>query len=180
MSELAAPSQSIDDNARKFIVGTIDRAFLTDHSPLAYDMTVDWLKTNPADETKLALKEFDDNTVQILHIAKIKVSEAGDRKSVKTEINDTEYKKRLAGSLVQVVKRRYEFEYIQGTTFSVKYDEFADNELRILEVDAATEQARKSFRPDMFPYALTEVTGIEDYYGYRIAAILEKSRRSKS
>jgi hypothetical protein len=51
----------------------------------------------------------------------------------------------------------------------MKYDEFADDELRLLEVDAASEEERGAFSPSDFPSKLDEITGDMQYYGYRIA-----------
>lgn len=54
----------------------------------------------------------------------------------------------------------------------MKYDEFTDSGLRVLEVDAGTETDRASFIPNQFPYELTNVTGEIEYYGYRIADLI--------
>lgn len=73
----------------------------------------------------------------------------------------------LKRSLIHVEKRRAEFSYEQGgMIFEVKYDEFAASNLRILEVDAATDEQRQSFEPFG---GLHEVTGNIAYYGYRVA-----------
>ncbi|HSW77544.1 MAG TPA: hypothetical protein VLG36_01980 [Candidatus Chromulinivoraceae bacterium] len=57
--------------------------------------------------------------------------------------------------------------------YSVKYDEFPDGNLRILEVDASSEQERSSFSPSDFPEGEPEeVTGDARYYGYRVADLV--------
>jgi hypothetical protein len=161
----------LDDNARKFIVETIDLPFLDAYAASAHTLTVDWLETEERNEKKLAYKRFDNSDSQILLIAK--VTENGDRKSVKDKITEDEYQELTPASILHLEKRRYEFDYTQNdTSFSMKYDEFTDSTLRILEVDASSDDTRNAFDPHLFPHQVTEVTGDLRYYGYRVVAML--------
>lgn len=161
----------LDDNARKFITETIDSKFLTENNASSFILTTDWLETGEDNEKKLAYKEFDNDEIQILLIAK--VTKNGSRTSEKEKITAAEYEELLESSILRVEKKRYEFTYTQNNIpFTVKYDEFAESELRILEVDAASEDARDSFNPSDFPAKLTEVTGDVQYYGYRVASAI--------
>lgn len=160
----------LDDNARKFIAETIDPQFLEEHRASSFTLTTDWLETGEDNEKKLAYKEFDSGEIQILLIAK--VTKDGCRTSEKVKITDEEYKRLLESSVLHLEKKRHEFTYTQnGIPFSMKYDEFADSELRILEVDAASDEMRDSFIPEDFPAELIEVTGDTQYYGYRVADV---------
>lgn len=164
-------NEILDDNARKFIVETITPEFLETNNASAYTMTTDWLETGEDNEKKLAYKKFDTGDTQILLIEK--TTKDGDRTSEKQKITEEEYTQLLESSLLRLAKRRYEFTYTQnGTSFSVKYDEFAESDLCILEVDATSEEKRNSFRPGDFPVELKEVTGDIHYYGYRVARML--------
>jgi hypothetical protein len=160
----------LDDNARKFIVETIDPTLLVETRASSYTLTTDWLETGEDNEKKLAHKKFDNGDIQILLIAK--VTKDGNRTSEKTKITEDEYKRLLESSVLHLEKKRHEFTYAQnGVSFSMKYDEFADSELRILEVDAASDEMRDSFIPEDFPAELIEVTGDTQYYGYRVADV---------
>jgi len=169
--ELQKQKEVLDDNARKFTVGTIDPAFLEAQGASAYTLTTDWLETGSDNEKKLAYKEFGDGEVQILLIAK--VTKDGSRTSEKQKITKEEYEALLGSSVLHLEKKRHEFDYVRDdVTFNVKYDEFANSPLRVLEIDAATEKERSSFDPDDFPATLSEVTGKADYYGYRVAGVV--------
>jgi hypothetical protein len=161
----------LDDNARKFIVGAIDPTLLDAHHASAHTLTVDWLETEEDNEKKVAYKRFDTGAIQILLIAK--VTKGGDRKTVKDKITEDEYRELIPASVLHLKKKRYEFEYTQNDiSFSMKYDEFSNSPLCILEVDALSDEERNTFDPRLFPQDLSEVTGDLRYYGYRIAAIL--------
>lgn len=163
--------ETLDDNARKFIVDSIDPTFLRDQHAVAHNLTVDWLETSVDNEKKVAYKRFDSGEVQILFIAK--VTKDGDRKAVKNNVTEEEYTELITGSLLHLDKRRYECEYLQnGMPFSIKYDEFSNSTLRILEVDASTDDQRDSFTPSHFPGNVIEVTGDMRYYGYRVVDML--------
>lgn len=163
--------ETLDDNARKFIVGTLNARFLEENNASSFVLTVDWLETGKDDEKKVVHKKFDNGDVQILLISK--VTKDGSRTSVKEAINEEAYKELLTSSVLHLEKKRYEFAYTQGDTpFAIKYDEFGKGKLRVLEVDAPNEEERSSFNPDEFPAALDEVTGDKQYYGYRIASIV--------
>jgi hypothetical protein len=160
--------ETLEDNARKFVTETLSTEFLEEHNASSFTLTVDWLETDEDKEKKLAYKEFDSGDVQILLITK--VTEDGNRTSEKEKITEEKYRELLALSKLHLEKKRYEFEYVQnGVPFSLKYDEFDDERLRILEVDASTEEERSAFNPDAFPSGLNEVTGDMRYYGYRVA-----------
>lgn len=161
----------LDDNARKFIVDTIDHTFLEEHRATSYALIVDWLETGEDNEKKVAYKKFDNGDIQILLISK--VIKDGNRTSTKEKITEEEYEEFVTASVLHLEKKRYEFEYTQnGIPFSVKYDDFAEGDFCLLEVDASSDEARSSFSPDGFPGKLVEVTGDMKYYGYRIAEII--------
>lgn len=163
--------QTLDDDARKFVVGEVNPDFMTQFDVVSYVMTTDWLVTDEDSETKLAHKAFDDGRLQILLISKH--TEIGKRTSRKEQISQEEYDKLLSSSVLRLQKKRYEFEYIQaGITYAFKLDEFADSPLSILEVDANNEVNRSTFDATTFPVELSEVTGKIDYYGYRVADIV--------
>lgn len=164
--------ETLSDNDRKFIVGTIDQEFLAEHSAISYDLITDWLETNKDNETKLARKKFIDKDDQLLYIAKITVDD--ERKTKKTKLSETEYTKLLKHDVQHVEKTRYEFKFSQnGIEFTAKYDEFNDSTLRILEIDANTTDERNQFDPTIFPYTLDEVSDDKNYSGFRIIGILE-------
>lgn len=163
--------EKLDDNARKFITEALSPEFLEASGVSSFTLTVDWLETGEGNEVKVAHKKFDNGDVQILFIAK--VTRDGNRTSEKEKISEEKYQQLKASSILHLEKKRYEFEYEQnGTPLSVKYDEFADGKLNMLEVDASSEDERDSFSPDDFPAELEEVTGNMRYYGYRVAEIV--------
>lgn len=165
-------SETLDDNARKFTLDDFDLAFLDSNNTDSFVMTTDWLITDEDSEEKLAYKKFKDGEVQILLIKKV-MDEDGNRTSVKEKITEERYEELKVRSILQVEKTRFEFVYSQdGTDFSMKYDEFADSQLRVLEVDAKSDDERKAFNKDKFPTPLTEVTGNLSFYGYRVASFL--------
>lgn len=161
----------LDDNARKFVTKGLTSEFLENNRASSFTLITDWLETGEDNEKKLAYKKFNNGDTQILLITK--VTENGNRTAEKEKITQEQYEELLASSILRVEKKRYEFNYIQGdTSFSVKYDEFAESSLRVLEVDATDENQRDFFSPIDFPSELTEVTGDISYYGYRVASIL--------
>jgi hypothetical protein len=163
--------EKLDDNARKFITEALSPEFLGASGASSFTLTVDWLETGKGNEVKVVHKEFDNGDVQILLIAK--TTKDGNRTSEKEKITEERYHQLKASSVPHLEKKRYEFEYDQnGTSFSVKYDEFADGKLNMIEVDASSEDERDSFSPDDFPADLEEVTGDIRYYGYRVAEIV--------
>lgn len=162
--------EKLDDNARKFITNALSPEFLGASGASSFTLTVDWLETGEDNEVKVARKEFDNGDVQILLIAK--TTKDGSRTSEKEKISEEKYQQLKASTVLHLEKTRYEFEYEQdGTSFSVKYDEFADSKLNMLEVDALSEEERNSFSPNEFPAELEEVTGDMRYYGYRVAGV---------
>lgn len=72
------------------------------------------------------------------------------------------------------IVRDISFAFVQDDIeFKINYDEFADSELRILEVDPDSEELRAIFDPEMFPGHLEEVvTGDRSYEGYRATSHL--------
>ncbi len=160
-----------EDNARKFTVGSIDQAYLDAQNPTSFTLIVDWLETGEDNEKKLAYKKFDNGEVQILLISKITVG--GNRTSEKKKITESEYRQMLGLSILRIEKKRYEFMLKQNDTeYTIKYDVFSTGPLRLIEVDAKTDEERKKFDPVGFPFRLNEVTGNMKYYGYRIQSLL--------
>lgn len=160
------------DDARKFTLEGIDRTFLNAHSATSCIMTVDWLETGDKDE-KVVRKEFDDGTVQILHIEK--VMKDGERISAKHPITAEEYETYRKNAVLPTLrKKRFEFSFVQeGSAFALKYDEFKDSNLRLLEVDASSKELRDSFTAQSFPYKLAEVSDDPDFSGPSIVKVLE-------
>lgn len=164
-------SEVLGDNARKFVVDTLDPKFLDENNASSFNLIVDWLEKGEDNEKKIAYKQFDNGDTQILLIAKVTID--GDRTSSKGEITEEKYKELLGSSILHVEKRRHEFDYTQNNiSFSTNFDEFAGGKLYMLEVDASTKEERNSFDPNDFPAKLTEVTGDIRYYGYRVADII--------
>ena len=162
----------LDDNARKFLVTPISPDFLIDNQASSFVLIVDWLETNEDNEKKIAFKQFDNGDSQILLISKVTVD--GNRTSVKEPISAEEYKKLTASSVLHLEKRRYKLDYVQsGVAYSLKYDEFSDKKLCVLEVDGSDEDTRNAFEPSDFPASLDEVTGDMKYSGYRVAHVIE-------
>ena len=161
----------MDDNARKFIIEPLALGFLKEHNATSFVLTTDWLETNEDTERKLVYKKYETGEVAILLITK--VTKEGKRVSEKNKITEQEYTKLLTSAILRVEKRRYEFNFPQGdVVFSIKYDEFINSDLKILEVDASGEIERNKFDPKDFLVTLKEVTGDIRYYGYRIAGVL--------
>jgi hypothetical protein len=160
----------VDDNARKFLVKPLDAAFL-EKSKTSFLLATDWLETGEDSERKVAHKTYTNGEIKIFLISK--TTKDGRRISERQPISQEEYAKLLEESVSHLEKMRYEFDYEQnGTVFDVKYDVFSNSDLRVLEVDAATEEERNSFELSDFPSKLTEVTGEMQYYGYRVASIV--------
>ena len=160
--------EAIDDNARKFILDAIDPQFLRGGGAISYDLVTDWLITDAASEKKVVYKKFESREVEYFAIEKI--SDGRGRKTNKKKISEGEYKILLGSSILRSAKRRSDFNFVQnGTSFAMKYDEFPNEKLHMLEIDAATETERTKFNIDEFPFKLTEVTGDLRYYGYRVA-----------
>ena len=159
----------LDDNARKFTVAEIEDTLFDTHESNPYLMITDWLETDESEETKVVYKRFNDAQVQMLLIKK--VTRDGNRTSEKTKITEQEYTELVSKSKVHSEKIRTEFTYPQdGVDFSMKFDQFIDSELRILEVDASSDENRAAFDKVAFPARLSEVTGNLQYYGFRVAA----------
>lgn len=168
LTNTSKKKETLDDNARKFIVEVIDSRFLEENSASSFTLIVDWLETSEDNEKKVAYKKFDNGDAQILLIAK--VTKNGHRTSEKEKITEETYKELLSSSILHLEKKRYEFEYTQNDVlFSMKYDDFSDSKLCMLEIDASNAEERQSFNPADFPAKLEEVTGDMQYYGYRIA-----------
>lgn len=159
----------VADNARKFIVTYFDQSLLATDSVTSFTLTTNWLKLGENDETKIVHKDFHNGKVQTLLIEK--VTDNGNRTTLKSEITAREYAEKRSDSLVEVVKERYEFAVEQnGIAFSMKYDEFVGpSGLCVLEVDAVNEETRSCFDPYAFSQGLREVSGDRGYEGYRVA-----------
>jgi hypothetical protein len=158
------------DNARKFVARGISQDLLKESRSCL--LTVDWLETNENDEKKIIFKEFVDGEKQLLLVTK--VSKDGNRVSERRKIDQVEYDAFLKQTLLCVAKRRYEFKVTQNEiVYAIRYDEFQNSELRVLEVDASNDLDRTKFDPTLFPAELTEVTGNIGYYGYRVADLIK-------
>lgn len=163
--------ETLDDNARKFVVSTIDSEFLKSHNATGYLLITDWLEVGGDTEKKVARKVFANGDEQLLLISKI--TDNGSRTSKKEKISKVQYDELLALSVSHLEKMRYELAYTQNDkTFDVKYDEFTESNLRIVEVDASDDDSRESFVPGEFISGLREVTGDVQFYGYRVASIV--------
>jgi hypothetical protein len=160
----------LKDNARKFVVRGVSQDLLKESKSCL--LTVDWLETNENDEKKIISKEFADGDRQLLLVTK--VSKDGNRVSERRKIDQSEYETLLNQAVLRVSKRRYEFKVSQNEiVYAIRYDEFLDSELRVLEVDASNDLERAKFDPVLFPAELTEVTGNLGYYGYRVADLIK-------
>ncbi len=156
----------LEDNARKFVVRGISQDLLKDSKSSL--LTVNWLETNENDERKIISKEFSDGDKQLLLVSK--VSKDGNRISERRKIDQVEYETLLKQSILHISKRRYEFKVTQNEiVYAIRYDEFQNSELRVLEVDTSKDFDRTKFDPALFPAELTEVTGNLEFYGYRVA-----------
>ena len=161
----------VEDNARKFVLDAIPLDFLTANNATGYLLVTDWIATAEDTEEKLVYKKLDNDEVQYFSIAKI--TRDGSRTTDKKKITEEEYKSSLPSSILRLEKKRYDFSLTQnGVSFVCKYDEFPQGNLRMLEVDAASESERKQFDPDAFAYKLKEVSGDIRYYGYRVANVV--------
>lgn len=162
----------LDDNALKFTLDGISPEFLQENKAKSFLLTTDWLEMGESSEKKLAHKKYEDGKVEILLIQKF--TENGKRTvPPKEKLTSEQYQELLAMSERRVEKVRHEFNYVQNdTTFSMKYDEFVNSELRVLEVDAQTDTMRDTFEPSEFPFSLIDVTGKIKYNGYRVAEVI--------
>ena len=164
-------AQPLDDNARKFIIRPLDNEFLDAQRGTNYMLVTDWLETNEEDETKVVQKQYTDGTEQLLLIKKVTTD--GVRTSQKTQLTPEEYADYLNMPQVHVEKRRHEFTTMQNDIkFAIKYDEFVDSALRVIEVEGATNDEQALFNPTEFPGQPIEVTGDSRYYGYRVTDML--------
>lgn len=164
--------EQLDDNARKFVIVQLPSDFLENHGASSYDLVTDWLETAEESEKKVVCKRYDNGDVQRLLITK--VTKDGNRKSEKRFITEEEYEVLRASASVHVEKRRHEFVYQQGgVSFAMKYDEFLNSDLCVLEVDAETEELRDLFEPELELFDIAhEVTGDMRYYGYKVAGMV--------
>ncbi|MES2213292.1 MAG: hypothetical protein V4473_00450 [Patescibacteria group bacterium] len=161
----------MDDNARKFIVEKIDQKFLIQNNSISFNLIIDWIETAEDKEKKVVFKTFETGETQIFFVSKIITN--GNRISDKKKISEDEYKNLLDTSILHLEKKRHEFNFIQNSiSFSLKYDEFASEKIRILEVDSENSEERNLFNPNTFPYRLTDVTGDKSYEGFRIVKML--------
>ncbi len=162
----------LDDNARKFLVAGLASDFLTENGATSFALITDWLQTGESSEKKLAYKKFENGDVQTLLITK--TTRGGSRTAVKEELTREQYEELLDLSILRVEKTRYEFNYMQDNIlFSMKYDEFTEGSLRVLEVDASTDGERNMFDSTRFPAEVAEVTGDTRYYGYHVVEAIE-------
>lgn len=183
----------VDDNARKFIVGPIDKSFLEKSGVSSTKLIIDWVDRSiindffsrdelelidEGDETevKLAYKEdLNNRNIEILLIAKI-IYKNGTRKKIPKHLDKEKYenfKESLEPTSPHLEKIRHEFTYTQNDVpFPVKYDEFVGSDLRMLEVEDSSEG--KHFDSDNFPIELREVSDDPRYSGYRVAEVINQ------
>jgi hypothetical protein len=156
------------DNARRFLTGPIDAAFLRENGAVRHALRVDWIVALPNRERKLVAKTPEGGEPQLWHVEK-ETDASGGRTVQKRRLEAREYRELLALPIMaHLEKTRHELTYLQGPTlFSLRYDEFPSGG-RLLEVDAPTAAEREGFDPAEFPYPLQEVTGDRRYEGYRI------------
>lgn len=160
----------LDDNALKFTLAGLDTEFLQQKEANSFLLITDWLEMGESSERKLAYKKYDDGRVEMLLIQKYTDANGNRTVPPKEKLSHQQYSELLEQSVLRVEKMRHEFNYAQGdTNFSMKYDEFAGSELRVLEVDTDNETARNSFDSTQFPCDLANVTGQIEYYGFRVA-----------
>ena len=158
----------VDDNARKFTLEPLSTGFLDDVRATSFNLTIDWLEMAEETEVKLSRKAYDDGNTQLYRIEKRTVD--GNRTSTKVPISQDKYDRLLANSVLRIEKRRHEFKYVQGhVLFDMKYDEFKDSPLRILEVEEIEGEKGEHFQPAEFMLPLTEVSDDPQYTGYHIA-----------
>ncbi len=165
-----------EDNARKFVLDALSPEVLAQYDATECMLITDWLEISETNEKKLAYKIYKDGRPDEIFLIE-KITHEDGRRTVpeKKALAPDDYDEQLKSSIRQVKKVRYEFNYIQnGIKFKVKYDEFIDSELRILEVDAesGSDVERASFKPEEFLNGLKEVTGKLEYYGHRVTTIL--------
>lgn len=163
------------DDARKFIIGAVNPAFLERHQITVRDLVVDWTEVGGNSETKIVRKTDDRGNVSIWRTTKVKVD--GSRSKKEIAVDPSEYSESVTGSLYHLEKRRYEWRYEQnGTEYLLKYDVFENGLFYLLEVDADTPELRAQFDTTLFMQQeqceLTEVSGSEAYEGYHIVETL--------
>ncbi len=170
---------ALDDNDLKFTLSDLPFGVLYENAEerkvRSYLLTTDWLETGETNEKKIVRKKHEDGTIEMLLIEKQTDATGNRPEPPKKEIlNEEQYNQLLLQSVLRVEKVRSEFKYQQnGTTFSMKYDDFVGSKLRVLEVNAGSEAERLSFdRNEFLPGQLTNVTGQIEYYGYRVAKLV--------
>jgi hypothetical protein len=175
--------EAVADNARKFIVGPIDRSFLEERATSSTRLMVDWLEIDEGNgiETKLAYKEdLRSGNIKILLITKT-TDKDGNRKTTREDVTEEEYERRkesLTPTNPHLEKMRWEFTYVQNDIpFPVKYDEFADSELRMLEVDDSDTEEGIRFDSADFPIELREVSDDPNFTGSRVVEIIKHPDR---
>jgi len=167
--------EMLDDNARKFIIDSLPSEFLDEIDDKSFVLTTDWLEMGEDSEKKLACKQYKNGKIEYLLIQKFTDEDGNRAVPPKEKLTEEKYNELVQLSVLRVKKTRFEFTFVQNDiSFEMKYDEFFDSDLRILEVDAESEDERKAFDPNLtaFPVDLREVTGDKRYYGYRVAEML--------
>lgn len=170
-----------DDNARKFVTGAIDPEFLRGADATVFLLITDWLQIGNH-EIKLVCKKYENGNVEYLRIEKIR-SGTDTKVPPKQKLTPEQYHELLETSELKLhaEKVRHEFTYSQnGIDFSLKYDVFVDSILKMLEVDAASDEQRLAFddKDKNLPFdELQEVTGKEKYYGYQIVDELQRLKQ---
>ena len=159
------------DNDRKFILESLNPEDVADGAVTAYDMEVYFIEIEPGRETKIVRKIYADGSVKTLKITKVTVND--ERTTDKVEIDDEEPESLAQRAVKHFEKRRHEFTYTQGgNTFNLKYDDYADVPLYMLEVGADDQMQIPTFVAQDFPATLTEVSDDKRYSGHRITEVL--------
>lgn len=177
-----AEPKPVSDNARKFIVAPVDPELIPENNSFVHDLTIHWVSTEPNFEVKDVKKinARDEMDGAILRIIKT-TYEDGSRETVREPISLSEFLRTTEQfpDMPHLEKRRTEFFVVQnGKPFLIKYDEFAGNDLRMIEVEIdprthMTEDDLVRFDPNEFFGVEEEVTSDARYKGYRIVETLK-------
>lgn len=155
--------QNKPDNARKFLVDEFDPALIPEGAT-SYVMTTVWTDMSEENDAKAVHKVYDDGAPDGYFFVE-KVGPHGAREAKRRIISKAEYDQAIIGHEQSTArKRRTEFT-LDG--LEMKFDEYLDGPLHIIEVDAATPEAREAFDPGVFPWKLHEIFD-ESYDGYRV------------
>ena len=176
-------AKPVSDNARKFIVDPIEPELIPVNNSFVHNMVIHWMSTEPRFEVKVVKKinARDDMDGAILRIMKT-THEDGRRETTREPIPYGEFLEvcERFPDTPHLEKRRTEFFVVQNDKpYLIKYDEFSDSDLRMIEVEIdprakMTEDDLNGFDPAEFFDVRDEVTADPSYKGYRIVETLKK------